>query len=149
MQQQATMVTYALRHERTIAADPARVFAAWTTPRLLAQWSAPEGMRMPRGWNDVRVGGRWEVVLEPVPGGPAYVAGGEYREVDPPARLAFTHAWSTDAEPVETRVTVDLSADGRHTRLVLVHTGFADEWSRDGHEDGWRSCLDRLERLLS
>lgn len=143
-----TTRTFGFRLERSIPATRDRVFAAWTRSALLARWSAPVGLEIPRGANDLRVGGRWEVAMAPVGGGPEQVAGGEYREIAPPERLSFTHAWLTDPRPVETLVTVELHEDGETTRVVMVQEGFADEWSRDGHEDGWRSCLDALERAL-
>lgn len=140
---------FRLRLERTIRTPRERVFEAWTNPADLARWSAPEGLEVAEGEVDLRVGGRWSVVMQGAGGGSTYHATGEYREIDPPRRLVYTHRWLTDETPVETLITVEFQEEGDATRVVMVHEGFRSESSRDGHESGWSSCLDRLERLFA
>ena len=67
----------------------------------------------------------------------------------PPARLVYTHAWRRDdgTSTPETTVTVEFVAEGEHTRVVLTQEGFEVAASRDGHEEGWASTLDRLVAL--
>ena len=60
------------------------------------------------------------------------------------------HGTDADGEPgQETVVSVLLEDLGGKTRLTLRQTGFASEDSRDGHEGGWRECLERLEEHLA
>jgi len=135
-----------LRLERTIRASRERVWDAWTRPEHLKQWSAPEGLEVTDGDLDLRVGGRWRVVMEGF--GNKYIAVGTYREITPPERLVYTHSWTTDENPVDTIVTVTFEAEGGSTRVVLMQEGFTEEGSRSGHEEGWSSTLDRLVRLM-
>jgi uncharacterized protein YndB with AHSA1/START domain len=139
-----------LRLERVIRADRERTFAAWTRPELLRRWSAPEGMTIEDGGElDLRVGGRWRVVmLEPT--GKRHEAFGTYREVTPPERLVYTHAWreGNESSP-ETTVTVEFLKVAGGTRVVLTQEGFASPQSRDGHVEGWSSSFDNLERLYA
>jgi uncharacterized protein YndB with AHSA1/START domain len=141
--------TFRLRLERTIRAKRARVFEAWTNPGDLALWSVPESMEAADGATDLRVGGRWSVVMRDPERGVEYHATGEYREIVPPERLVFTHRWLTDPEPVETLVTVEFHEEDGATRVVMIHEGFLSEAVRDGHVEGWTSCLGKLERLVA
>jgi uncharacterized protein YndB with AHSA1/START domain len=141
--------TFALRIERTIAAPRARVFEAFTNADDLARWSAPEGLDVAEGAIDLRVGGRWMVVMHDSATDRRYHAEGVYREIVPPERLVYTHYWLTDETPVETQITVEFHDEGDVTRVVMLHEGFFSESSRDGHREGWSSCFDRLEEMFA
>lgn len=137
--------------ERVIRADRERVFAAWTRPELLQKWSAPKGMTIESGSSlDLRVGGHWNVVMLE-PNGTRHEAFGTYREVTPPERLVYTHAWRRDegGSSPETLLTVEFHAEAGATRVVLTQTGFGSPQSRDGHSVGWNSALDNLEELFA
>lgn len=50
----------------------------------------------------------------------------------------------------ETVVTVELAPEGSgRTRLRLIHAGFADAASRDGHREAWPMVLEQMERRLT
>ncbi|HYR08746.1 MAG TPA: SRPBCC domain-containing protein [Longimicrobium sp.] len=134
--------------ERKIPAARDRVFAAWTQPELLRRWSAPAGLTIEDGDTDLRVGGGWRVVMAE-PDGTRHEAFGTYREVAPPERLAYTHAWKGEGgSSPETVLTVELKPEADGTRLVLTQAGFPSPESRDGHREGWSSALDNLQTLF-
>jgi uncharacterized protein YndB with AHSA1/START domain len=141
---------FELHLERVIPASRERVFAAWTQPELLARWSAPEGLTIPEGELDLRVGGRWRVLMVQ-PDGTRHEAFGVYRVIDPPARLVYSHQWvigdGPDASP-ETELTVEFHDEGEGTRVVLRQTGFEAEGARDSHGEGWTSALGNLVALF-
>jgi uncharacterized protein YndB with AHSA1/START domain len=141
-----------LKLERLIAAPPDRVFAAWTQPELLNQWSSPPGISIEGGDLDLRVGGNWRVTMRGGDGS-AREAFGTYREIVPPKRLVYTHAWrlggAGGSGTPETVLTVEFRAEGKGTRLVLTQTGFESAESRDGHRIGWSSSIDNLEKLFA
>jgi uncharacterized protein YndB with AHSA1/START domain len=138
-----------LRLERLIRTDRERAFAAWTRPELLREWSAPEGMTIDEGELDLRVGGRWRVVMVE-PSGARHEAFGTYREVTPPERLVYTHAWRQgDGSSPETTLVVEFREVAGGTRVVLTQEGFASPQSRDGHREGWSSSLNRLEAMFA
>lgn len=145
----AAKESFALRIERTIRAKRQRVFEAFTNADDLARWSAPEGIDVADGSVDLRVGGKWSVVMHDPKTDARYHAEGVYREITPPERLVYTHSWRTDDEPVETLITVEFHDEGGATRVVMVHEGFVAAESRDGHEQGWSSCFNRLERMFA
>ncbi len=138
-----------LELERRIAAPPERLFAAWTEPALLRRWSAPEGLTIVDGATDLRVGGHWRVVMA-APDGTRLEAFGTYREIAPPDRLVYTHAWrESEGSSPETVITVELRPDGPDaTRLRFTQAGFASVPGRDGHAAGWASALDQLQTIL-
>lgn len=144
-----TTATNSLRITQTIRADPARLFRAWTEPEELMRWWRMEG----DGWAfagasiDLRVGGRYRLGMTS-PDGKAHVAVGVYREIDPPARLAFTWDWDDPAARVgETLVTVDFNDVGDNmTEVVLTHERFANAKQVDGHKLGWTQLLRLLDR---
>lgn len=151
---ETTREPFRLVIERTIRAPRARVFEAFTRPELVRQWSAPEGLEVEEGAMDVRVGGEWRAVMREVDGDTRHRAFGVYREVTPPSRLVYTHAWLPDdadgPPPVETLLTVEFVEAGQDTTLVrMVHEGFASTESRDGHYEGWSNCFDQLERMFA
>lgn len=136
-----------LRMEREFKAPPERVFAAFTEPKLFAQWWGPEGMACPVCEIDLRVGGAWRTFLSGSHG--KHWVSGVYREISPPRRLAFTWAWEENGvRGHETIVEIDFLPAGRNTRLVLRHHAFETEQSRDNHAHGWGSSFDCLEQFL-
>ena len=74
----------ALRIERTFNAPRERVFAAWTDPALIRQWSAPVGLTVAEGEGEVVAGGRWRVLMVDEKDGKRHHMVGTYLEVDPP-----------------------------------------------------------------
>jgi glutathione S-transferase len=131
-----------------IQADPAKVFEAWTDPKQLNLWSAPEPMEV-EAEVDLRVGGRYRILMKGSDGG-VFTAVGEYREIDPPHRISYTWQWEEERNDYyDTLVTVEfLDRDGA-TEVVLVHELFPDAEIAGKHTEGWTSCLNRLEGLYA
>ncbi|WP_434662512.1 SRPBCC domain-containing protein [Paraburkholderia sp. A3BS-1L] len=131
---------------RRIDASVAKVYAAWTQAAQLMRWMHPLDTICLHAEADVRVGGRFRVIMRS-PGGEEYDASGTYLDVVPEAKLVFTWAWRSEPER-ESRVTVVLRADGPTTEVMLRHERFLDEATRDAHREGWSSALDRLVELF-
>ncbi len=136
-----------LRISRVIKASRERVFAAWTEPHHLKQWSCPEGFRVADVQVDLSVGGRYTIRMEN-PDGQAHTAIGVYREIEPPQRLSYTWDWKEESIG-ETLVTVEFNELGESTEVVLTHEMFPNVEAKVSHEEGWNSCLNRLERLFN
>ena len=85
------------------------------------------------------------------PGGRAlFYLAGELREVDPPARLAYTFAWEDpDPDDVENLVVLSFRDLGESTEVALFQAPFETEARRQLHHDGWSESFDKLERVLS
>jgi len=94
---------------RQIDAPRDLVFRAWTDPERLRRWSAPRGFTIPVAEGDFRPGGAWRTTMV-APAGTEHRVVGRYREIVPPERPVFTHAWldADDRPGVETVVTITL-----------------------------------------
>jgi uncharacterized protein YndB with AHSA1/START domain len=115
----------------------------------LIRWFGPAQVRQDtvRADIDLRPGGRYRISFDNDRGEYNEV-GGVYREVVPNARLAFTWAWHSTPER-ESLVTVLFARDGEGTRLTLTHEQFFDAETRDRHQAGWLSTLDKLAPFLA
>ena len=138
-----------LRIERWFEATPEAVFRVWTEKAAMERWyrDGPDFVANVTEL-DVRVGGRYRVEFGPA-GQPPYVEHGEYLEVSPPSRLVMSETLEVDGGWADTRVTVELVAEGGKTKLVLTHTGFPTVEHRDAAGGGWPGFLDRIEDLLA
>jgi uncharacterized protein YndB with AHSA1/START domain len=137
-----------LRLSRVLQAPPAVVFRALTDADELARWWGPRGFTAPNVDVDLRVGGRYRIAMQPPDGDPFELIG-EYLEVDPPVRLAYTFRYDQpDPDDQDTVVTLTLLDLDGSTELQLVHQPFTVEPRRALHETGWTESLDRLEDVL-
>jgi len=138
-----------LKIERTFDAPRDLVFQAWTEKDHMIKWWGPAGFTIPRCEIDLREGGRYRTTMRE-PDGTDHIVAGVYREISPPEKLAFTWAWEENGVPGhEMLVTVDFEEDGDKTRLTLTHTGFENEESREGHNQGWCSSFECLTEILA
>ncbi len=132
--------------ERVLPAPPADVFHAWTEPESLRVFMCPTGITKTDVEADVRVGGRFRIVMHE--GDVPRVHEGEYRVVEPPSRLVFT--WHSHATgPGGSLVTITLAPHADGTRLVLVHEQLPSEDIAGRHRNGWSSILDKLADRLT
>ena len=133
-----------LRLVRAYRVSPEKVWRAWIDPEALRiWWNQAESP----GWRaelDVRVGGRYRVVLRD-PEGAYHDVRGVYREVIPHQRLVFTWNLHDGTPETESVITLTLRPDGSGgTVLDFVQAPIFDPRS----EEGWRGALKRLEELL-
>ncbi|HYR22564.1 MAG TPA: SRPBCC domain-containing protein [Chthoniobacterales bacterium] len=139
-----------LEIKRFINAPRARVYAAWTDPAQLKQWWGPEGVQTRNFTSDARVGGkyRWDLLNQE---GEEMTVYGKYRELVPGKKIVFTWQWDDDEawKNLSSVVTVELADRDGGTELRLIHEKLPSEASRDRHNEGWTSVLDRLEKFFN
>jgi class 3 adenylate cyclase len=133
--------SHEIRLVRVLPASPERVFEAWTDPEQVAVWMCPGDIYESEVSADVRVGGAFRIVMRSSNGDDVHE--GEYTEISPGKRLAFT--WkSASTQWIDTDVTIDLRAHHDGCELVLTHTGLPTQESADLHEAGWKAHVRRL-----
>jgi uncharacterized protein YndB with AHSA1/START domain len=124
-----------IRIERVFDADRAHVYSVWTDPELIPEWwgsgTVVEEM-------DVREGGRYRFRTE------QGVIEGEYREVDPPARLVQTFMNHVQVLEFE-----DLGEQTKFTQTMRFETmEQRDMTMQYGVEEGSKAGFARIEALL-
>ena len=133
--------------KRRFKAPPQKVFSAWTDPEKVKRWMGPGEVKTIRAENDVRVGGRYRILMQ-TPAGEEHDVSGVYREVIANEKLVYSWAWKSMPER-ESLVTVTFKPDGDGTLLTLTHEQFLDEAARDSHQGGWNGALVKLEKYLA
>jgi uncharacterized protein YndB with AHSA1/START domain len=118
------------------------------SPDQVTTWWGPEGFTVTSLDFDPSVGEPYRIEMQP-PEGDAFHVGGEFREVDPPSRLAFTFAWEPpDPDDVENLVELSLTERGESTEVRMRQEPFRTEARRELHRNGWSESFDKLERLV-
>jgi uncharacterized protein YndB with AHSA1/START domain len=124
-----------IRVERIFDAPRAHVFSVWTDPKLVPEWwgesTVVEEM-------DVRAGGRWR--FRTTHG----VVEGEFREVDPPARLVQTFQ-----NHLQTLEFEDLGERTKLTQTMRFETTEErDTTMQYGVEEGAKAGFARVDAVL-
>jgi len=129
-----------LTFERTIAANPAEVYRAFTSSTALREWLCDTATTSPRpnghlfvGWND------------------GYYATGHFTELLQNRVICFT--WQGRGEPQPSRVHVAIEPGNGGTAIVLEHSGIGQgpEWGDKTAEfdRAWRRSLENLDSVLT
>ncbi|MGM9486823.1 SRPBCC domain-containing protein [Ideonella sp. YS5] len=142
--------TFELKLNRFFRAPRERVYDAFVKPELMSAWQCPRGMSVVEASSDARVGGSYRVQMR-ARDGTRFDVGGQYVELDRPARLSYTWAWEGGGpmpEGMQTLIEIDLVERDGGTELRMLHTGFPSAELRDNHVHGWSSCFNRLNDAL-
>lgn len=144
-----------VRITRHLRAPRERVFAAMTEAEQMKQWMGPVNFTCLETESDLRVGGRYRVVMRGTPPSrngevPQEITStvtGEYLEVRPPEFVRYT--WNPTWAPGEqSTITLRFHEENGGTRLELLHEGFATAESAAGHDHGWTVVLEKLAAFL-
>ncbi len=139
-----------IRIERTFDAPRDRVWKAFTTPELLAQWWG-RGNKLVIERYELERGGPWRFVEHSDGGKHGFE--GRFREVTPTSRLVQTFEW--DGMPAHVIIeTIELEEVGAgKTRVVntsLFHTPEErDGMLQSGMESGLNESYAALDRVLA
>jgi uncharacterized protein YndB with AHSA1/START domain len=143
---------------RTFQAPPDAVFQAFVSAEALKEWWSPEGYVAVDAHADVRVGGRYSLVMRAQDGPETVYVHGTYKEIDPPNRLVFTHVFERRGGGAlfvpagladhQTQVTVEFSSHRDGTELVLVQEKIPTSAAEELLEFGWQGILHKLAGYL-
>jgi uncharacterized protein YndB with AHSA1/START domain len=133
--------------ERTYAAQPRRVFAAWAEPEAKLQWfGSPDGHQL-----DFRVGGR-ESFRAALEDGTVYTYDARYQDIVVDERIVYSYDMHRNADRISVSLsTVELLPSGDGTLLRYTEQGVF----LDGHdtaaqrEHGTRELLGKLAGVLA
>jgi uncharacterized protein YndB with AHSA1/START domain len=145
--------------ERTYAASPARVFAAFADPAAKRRWFAEgERFELREHTLDFRVGGRETTVSRfegtPPPGHDSTEMRNDtvYQDIVPDRRIVLAYTMAIGGRRFSaSQATFELLAEGAGTRFVFTEQAAFFEGA-DGpelREQGWRALLESLARELA
>lgn len=129
------------------------VFDAYTDPAHIGQWWGPDGFRTTTHAIDVRPGGSWRYTMHG-PDGTDFPNRIDYREVERPERLVYSHGGDVEGRDVDFEVVVTFEDVGGRTRLTM-RSLFPTAEARDfvvqnyGAVEGGKQHLDRLAQYLA
>jgi uncharacterized protein YndB with AHSA1/START domain len=133
---------------RVLPAARPDAFHAFSAADELAKWWGPEGFSVSSLEFSPRVGERDRIEMQPPEGDPFYLTG-EFREVDPPAGLAFTFVYEDpDPDDVENLVELSFRDLGESTEVLFTQQPFKTEARLELHRSGWTDTFDRLEHYI-
>jgi uncharacterized protein YndB with AHSA1/START domain len=131
----ATTETIVVERELEIDASPETVWELLTDPAEATRWMGQSAEF------DLRPGGTYRVGV--IPG---HSARGEFVEIDPPRRLAYTWGWEAEhpVPPGSSMIEFDLVPRDAGTLLRFRHSGLPTAESAASHSHGWDHYFDRL-----
>ena len=145
--------------ERTLKAQPERVFDAFTDPDQLKNWWWPSGFTCPASEVDLRIGGKYRLAMEwpgsiPAEAQFSHHMGGEYYEIDRPHRLVMSGRAVNDeqGELFATLIEVTFEARDGGTALTVRQSYFEPmppAEAMTGAQQGWSEQLEKLQQLLA
>ncbi len=148
--------------ERTYDAPVEKVWEAWTKPELLKQWWGPDNVIIPECEVDLKVGGKFYIVMEAGEAmgpykGTRWPMDAEYTVVEPNSKLAYkSKAWTEGAEDatgIEQVTELVLSEENGKTKLNLKASvykiGPGAQMAIQGMQAGFTQQLEKLKAFLA
>jgi uncharacterized protein YndB with AHSA1/START domain len=140
--------------ERTLAASPARVFAAFADRDRKAAWfHGPDGWELTEGTFDFREGGR-EVTAGGVPDEWSSRFEASYHVIEPDTQIVYSYVMFHNDERLSVSVaSIEIEAldDGAASRLVVTEQGayfVGGEAQHASREEGTIQLMKQLEESL-
>ena len=150
--------------ERTFDTPLDLIWQMWTEPEHFKHWYGPKGFTVPVAEMDLRVGGRHLFCMESPDGSMKMCSAGEYTEVIPNKRLAYTDSPADEngnvvspsdmgmpeGYPAMTEVTILFEEIDGRTKMVMTHAGVpADSGAGGGWEQAFDKLVDHIAAVLS
>jgi uncharacterized protein YndB with AHSA1/START domain len=136
-------MTATLTLRRSFAAQPERVYAAWTDPALFAEWIGPTGVPCTLLAMDPIEGGSFSLDMH-LADRTIHVAG-RFTRLDPPHRIDLT--WGAADGSITTEITIHFHKTDNGTEMEFHHH-LPDAGMVPSHEQGWTSAFDKLHNFL-
>jgi uncharacterized protein YndB with AHSA1/START domain len=137
-----------LEMKRVFPVPTDTAFAALYDSNQLRKWWGPKELTVTNLNFRPEVGERYWIEMQP-PDGHAFSIIGVFRQVDRPARLAYTFVYEEpDEDDVETLVALTLRDLGGSTEVFLSQGPFKTEPRRALHRNGWTDSFDKLDQLI-
>jgi uncharacterized protein YndB with AHSA1/START domain len=147
--------------ERIYDASAETVWQAWTDPERLKQWWGPDNVTIPECEVDLRVGGKFYIVMEAGEAmgpykGTKWPMLAEFTVVEPHSKLSYTAKAWVEGQKEETTIdqTTELTLSEKNgktklnLRAVIHKTGPGAGMAVQGMQAGFTQQLDKLTKFL-
>jgi uncharacterized protein YndB with AHSA1/START domain len=147
---------------RTFNAPRELVWKAWTDPEMLKHWWGPDNVTIPECEVDLRVGGKFYIVMEAGEGMGSYKGikwpmRAEFTVVEPNKKLSYNAKAWTEGQEKETTIDqtteVTLTEENGKTKvevIAIIHkTGPGAKMAVQGMEMGFTQQLEKLNNFLA
>jgi uncharacterized protein YndB with AHSA1/START domain len=138
--------------ERTLAASPARVYAAFADPEEKRRWFGdPDFEKEADHTVDFRVGGRESMSGRAPGGGPSFTYDALYQDIVADERIVYSYEMTMDGRRISVSVaTLEFVPAPGGSRLILTEQGaYLDGLdTRAAREEGTRGLVENLARYV-
>lgn len=142
------MATQTVRLHRVLATRPEKIFRAFTDPDAFVRWLPPNGFVGKVHAFEAKVGGRYKMSFTNFTTGRSEGFGGEFLEMIPNEKLAYTDRFDDEALPGQMITTITMRAVSVGTELEVVQEGIPDVIPLHACYLGWQESLANLARLV-
>jgi uncharacterized protein YndB with AHSA1/START domain len=142
------MSTNTVELHRVLKSTPDRVYRAFTTPAACPKWLPPHGFIGTVHEMDARVGGRYRMSFTNFTTGHSHSFGGEYLELEPGKRLAYTAEFDDPNLPGRMQTTVTLREVFCGVELNIKQEGIPSMIPTEACYLGWQESLELLAKLV-
>lgn len=149
--------------EHVYDAPVAKVWKAWTDPAELKAWWGPDNVSAPEVEVDLKVGGRFYIVMEAGEAmgpykGTRWPMEAKFTVIEPNAKLSYkAQAWTEGPNKEDTMIDqmteVAFAEEGGKTKVtvhaVIYKTGPKAKAAAEGMEWGFKQQLAKLEKFVT
>jgi uncharacterized protein YndB with AHSA1/START domain len=148
--------------ERTYDASPEVVWQAWTNPEMLKQWWGPDNVTIPECEVDLKVGGKFYIVMEAGKAmgpykGTLWPMLAEFTVVETNSKLSYTaQAWTENHKEettIDQTTEIVFSEENGKTNIKVKATiykaGPGAGMAAAGMQAGFTQQLEKLNQFLS
>lgn len=137
-----------VRLHRVLHAKPERVYRAFLTDDAMAKWLPPHGFTCKIHHLDPRVGGTYRMSFTNFTTGKSHSFGGEYLELAPFEKIAYTDRFDDPNLPGDMVTTITLKEVSCGTELNIVQEGLPEVIPVEMCYLGWQESLMQLAALV-
>lgn len=137
-----------VRLHRVIATKPEKIYRAFIEPDAIASWLPPYGFLCTVHQLNAIIGGTHRMSFRNFTTGESHSFGGEYLDLVPGERLAYTDKFDDPNLAGEMTVHVTLKAVSVGTELFIEQTGIPDVIPLESCYLGWQESLRKLAELV-
>lgn len=147
--------------ERTYDAPAQKVWQAWTDPEQLKKWWGPDNVTIPECEVDLRVGGRFYIVMEATEAmgqfkGTRWPMEAKFTAVEPNAKLAYDAKAYTegnkDATLIDQTQELTFAEESGQTKMtlkvIIKSVGPKAGAAVEGMQYGFNQQFDKLNKFL-